>query len=173
MDDENKKRRPLGKGLSNLFGSTCTLKRKEITRPNLWQSGEEERKDIFNTIEEYIVVRYGKSVQSIYNNNIFFYEQNNLIDLMIRYSPYGYHEFINCIVIARISFKNTREGNGTHFLSFLCEISKKFGISHIVIESVNSNSRAFAKSLGFTNSRTEDVLAVEVLILENKISINC
>lgn len=172
LNDNRRQKRGLGKGLPSLLGPKKQIQKIAIERPNLWRSWEEESRDIFKVIEKYLVNRYGKNIRSTYENNRFFYEKHNEVDVMIRYRPYGYNEFTNCIVISRIFFKNTREGSGTQFLNFLCEISKKFGLSHIVIESVNSNSRAFATSLGFTNSRTEDVLAAKVLVLKKKIDQN-
>lgn len=55
----------------------------------------------------------------------------------------------DCLIIARISFRKERAGNGTHFVRFLSEIAVKYGYRHIGIKSVNEKSRAFAEKLGF------------------------
>lgn len=54
------------------------------------------------------------------------------------------------IVIARIGFREQRNGHGRAFLQFISEIAVKYQYEFIELESCNSNSRAFAKKFGFT-----------------------
>lgn len=53
------------------------------------------------------------------------------------------------IVISRIGFEKTQKKSGAHLLYQLTQIAKQYGYQHMVIESVNDNSRAFAQRLGF------------------------
>lgn len=55
----------------------------------------------------------------------------------------------NCLIIAQISFRKERAGNGAHFVRFLSEIAVKYGFRYIEIESVNDKSKSFAEKLGF------------------------
>ncbi|HDX8903690.1 TPA: hypothetical protein RQN97_001659 [Klebsiella michiganensis] len=52
-------------------------------------------------------------------------------------------------MIARIGFENQRNGHGTSLLKVLTKVAKKYGYNYIAIESVNSNSKAFALNFGF------------------------
>jgi hypothetical protein len=53
------------------------------------------------------------------------------------------------IVIARIFFSKTRQGNGRSLVQFLTAVARELDYKFLGIESPNDNSRAFAASLGF------------------------
>ena len=74
----------------------------------------------------------------------------------------------NTIVIARLGFRKTRKGNGTHFISFLKRIALKYDFEYISLECTNENSSAFAKHFDFKESKygNEDyIIAIKDLKL--------
>ncbi len=164
----NKNRPSHGRSLPNRMRSQ--MAKKELLRPQraLEEKYQDESFDAFNMIKKYIVNRYGKSVNCTHEETRFIYVKFEYIDIMIRYHRDSYG-FINSIVIARICFKDERCGNGTHFLNFLCEVSDSLGITRIIIESVNRNSRAFAMSLGFTNNKPVRGVSVDISTLKENI----
>lgn len=54
------------------------------------------------------------------------------------------------LVLARITFLETRVGHGRALISRLVELAPLLGYRYIGIESTNPNSSAFAQRLGFT-----------------------
>lgn len=55
-----------------------------------------------------------------------------------------------CLVIARIGFKQQRAGHGRALVSYLLELAPTIGYRYIAIECANANSAAFAERLGFS-----------------------
>ena len=53
------------------------------------------------------------------------------------------------IVVARIGFEKQSSGHGTALLKKLTEIAQEYDYRFLAIESVNANSEAFARKLGF------------------------
>lgn len=70
-------------------------------------------------------------------------------DLYFRFGQTWVKSEEKTIVIARIGFENQRNGYGTSLLKLLTKIARKYGYNYIAIESVNSDSRAFALNFGF------------------------
>lgn len=56
----------------------------------------------------------------------------------------------DCLVIARIGFKQQRSGHGSALVSYLLELAPTIGYRHVAIECANANSAAFAERLGFS-----------------------
>lgn len=56
----------------------------------------------------------------------------------------------DCLVIARIGFKQQRAGHGQALVEYLLSLAPKIGYRYIGIECANANSSAFAERLGFT-----------------------
>lgn len=110
-----------------------------------------EYEAIRNEIDNYLLERFKYRVSLVYltPDNIIVCRRISRVSLYLRirrieslFPPY-------CLIIARISFRKERAGNGTHFVRFLSETTVKYGYKHIGIESVNEKSRAFAEKLGF------------------------
>lgn len=53
------------------------------------------------------------------------------------------------LVIARIGFQKTRSGHGRSLVQLFTKLARDYGYRTIYIESVNEDSAAFAKRLGF------------------------
>lgn len=110
-----------------------------------------EYEELRNDIDRYLMERfkYRKSLVCLTIDNVVATRRNSRIDLYLRirkveslFPPY-------CLIIARLGFSKERIGHGTHFLRFLTEIARKYGLNHIGIECANTKSSAFAKKLGF------------------------
>ena len=56
----------------------------------------------------------------------------------------------DCLVIARIGFKQQRAGHGQALIEYLLKLAPKIGYRYIGIECANARSSAFAERLGFT-----------------------
>lgn len=71
----------------------------------------------------------------------------------------------DCLVIARIGFKQRRSGHGSALVSYLLELAPTIGYRHVAIECANANSAAFAERLGFSpfENRRHWVGSVEVI----------
>jgi len=159
----------LGKGLESMMNSSDDNKGIKCTKRRV--ISDEECNDLFITIKNYITERFGGHVEYTQEKSRFFYKVDEVVDISIRYQPVGYIDFYNCIAIAGIQFyKQKRQGNGTQFIKFLCTISEKFSISHIVIENVNDESSALARSLGFTKTNNViDTMDIDILTLKGHI----
>lgn len=55
-----------------------------------------------------------------------------------------------CLVLARIGFKQQRAGHGRALVEMLLELAPTLGYRYLAIESANAKASAFAKKLGFT-----------------------
>lgn len=53
------------------------------------------------------------------------------------------------LVIARICFKETRQGNGRSFIQFLTAVGRDLEYKFLALESPNAHCRAFAARMGF------------------------
>lgn len=82
-------------------------------------------------------------------NNFRIITNKKKFDLYFRFGETWVKDGEKTIVIARIGFEKRRVGYGTSLLKLLTEIAIKFDYKYIAIESVNANSRAFAKKFGF------------------------
>lgn len=110
-----------------------------------------ECETIRKEIDSYLMKRFKYRVSLIYltPDNIIVCRRNSRVSLYLRIRRIESLFPPDCLIIARISFRKERAGNGTHFARFLSEIAVKYGYRHIGIESVNEKSRAFAEKLGF------------------------
>lgn len=110
-----------------------------------------EYEEIRKEIDNYLMKRfkYRCSLVSLTPDNIVTTRRNSRIDLYLRIRRMESIFPPDCLIIARISFRKERAGNGTHFIRFLSGIALKYGYKHIGIESTNGKSRAFAEKLGF------------------------
>ncbi|UUD64504.1 GNAT family N-acetyltransferase [Pseudomonas seleniipraecipitans] len=64
------------------------------------------------------------------------------------------------LVIARICFRDQRQGHGTALLQFLVDIAGKLPYTHIGIEQANPDATAFGTRFGFTRyGKGKDLLA--------------
>jgi hypothetical protein len=53
------------------------------------------------------------------------------------------------LVIARIGFRKTRQGNGRSLIRFLTDVGRDLEYKFLAMESPNANCRAFAACMGF------------------------
>ncbi|MFC4675609.1 GNAT family N-acetyltransferase [Dysgonomonas termitidis] len=102
-------------------------------------------------IDNYLMERFKYRLSLVYltPDNIVVCRRISRVDLYLRIRKVGSTFPPDCLIIARISFRRGRIGNGRHFVRFLSEVAIKYGFKHIGIESVNEKSRTFAEKLGF------------------------
>ena len=55
-----------------------------------------------------------------------------------------------CLILARIMFKQERAGHGRALLELLISLAPTFGFKYLAIESANEKASAFAARMGFT-----------------------
>ncbi|MDH4847959.1 GNAT family N-acetyltransferase [Pseudomonas sp. BN605] len=55
-----------------------------------------------------------------------------------------------CLVLARLGFKQQRAGHGRALVERLLKLAPEFGYRYLAIECANARSSAFAQRLGFT-----------------------
>lgn len=110
-----------------------------------------EYEAIRNEIDSYLLERFRYRVSLVYltPDNIIVCRRINRVSLYLRIRRIESLFPPDCLIIARISFRKERAGNGTHFVRFLSETAVKYGFKHIGIESTNEKSRAFAEKLDF------------------------
>lgn len=80
--------------------------------------------------------------------------QSVRVHLYLRYKVACYPG--DSVVIARIAFAEQRSGRGRDFLHFLVSIADRYGLKHVVIESANEASAAFARKYGFKQLGSDD-----------------
>jgi len=93
--------------------------------------------------------KYRRSIVYLTHNKVISTRNISRVELYLRVQRVGYIFPPDCLIIARISFRKERAGNGTHLARFLSEIAVKYGFRYIGIESVNEKSKAFAEKSGF------------------------
>lgn len=110
-----------------------------------------EYEEIRKEIDTYLMQRFRYRLSLVYltPDNIIVTRRNSRVDLYLRIRRVESLFPPNCLIIARISFRKERIGNGAHFVRFLSGIALKYGFKYIGIESVNEKSRGFAEKLGF------------------------
>lgn len=126
-----------------------------------------EYEEIREAIDTYLMKRfkYRLSLVRLTPDNIVTTRKNSRIDLYLRIRRVESQFPPDCLIIARISFKKERVGNGSHFVRFLAETALKYGYKHIGIESTNEKSSSFARKLGFRSiNDTNYAIAVNSLI---------
>lgn len=126
-----------------------------------------ECKEIRIAIDYYLMERFKYRLSLVYltPDNIIVTRRNKRIDLYLRIRKVESIFPPDCLIIARISFRKERVGNGTHFVRFLTEIAVKYGFKYIGIESVNDKSSSFAEKIGFQSINGSNyVVSVDNLI---------
>jgi len=126
-----------------------------------------ENEELRAEIDRYLMERfkYRKSLVRLTVDNIIATRRNSRIDLYLRIRKVESRFPPDCLIIARLSFSKERIGHGTHFLSFLTGVARKYGFNYIGIEYANIKSSAFAKKLGFYSIDGENyAIAVTYLI---------
>lgn len=110
-----------------------------------------EYEELRTDIDRYLMERfkYRKSLVRLTMDNVIITRRNSRVDLYLRIRRVESRFPPDCLIIARLSFRQERVGHGTHFLRFLTEVARKYGFNHIGIECANDKSGAFAKKLGF------------------------
>ncbi|WP_080904772.1 GNAT family N-acetyltransferase [Parabacteroides sp. Marseille-P3160] len=110
-----------------------------------------EYETIRKEIDSYLMERFKYRVSLLYltPDNIVATRRNSRVGLYLRIRKTESLFPPDCFIIAQISFRKERIGNGMHFIRFLSEMAVKYGFKYIGIESVNHKSRAFAEKLGF------------------------
>lgn len=110
-----------------------------------------EYEELRADIDRYLMERfkYRKSLVWLTVDNIIVTRRNSRVDLYLRIRKVESRFPPDCLIIARLSFSKERIGHGTHFLSFLTGVARKYGFNYIGIECANDKSGAFAKKLGF------------------------
>lgn len=106
---------------------------------------------IRNEIDSYLMKRfkYRRSLVHLTPDNIVATRRNSRIDLYLRIRRVASLFPPDCLIIARLDFREERIGHGSHFVRFLAEIALKYGFKHIGLESTNHKSASFAEKLGF------------------------
>ena len=117
-----------------------------------------EYEELKADIERYLMERfkYRKSLVWLTVDNIIATRRNSRVDLYLRIRRIESRFPPDCLIIARLSFSKERIGHGTHFLSFLTGVARKYGFNYIGIECANDKSGAFAKKLGFYSINEEN-----------------
>jgi len=110
-----------------------------------------EYEELRAEIDRYLMERfkYRKSLVWLTVDKIIAIRKNSRVDLYLRLRKVESRFPPDCLIIARLSFRKERIGHGTHFLSFLTGIARKYGFHYIGIECANIKSSTFAKKLGF------------------------
>lgn len=108
---------------------------------------EEIRKEI----DIYLMKRfkYRRSLVRLTPDNIVTTRRNSRIDLYLRIRRVESLFPPDCLIIARLGFREERAGHSSHFVRFLAEIALKHRFKHIGLESTNEKSASFARKLGF------------------------
>lgn len=126
-----------------------------------------EYEEIRKAIDTYLTKRfkYRLSLVRLTPDNIVTTRRNSRIDLYLRIRRVESLFPSDCLIIARISFKKERIGQGSHFVRFLAETALKYGYKHIGIESTNEKSSSFAQKLGFHSIDSSNyVITIDNLI---------
>lgn len=110
-----------------------------------------EYEELRADIDRYLMERfkYHKPLVWLTVDNIIATRRNSRVDLYLRIRRIKSRFPPDCLIIARLSFSKERIGHGTHFLSFLTGVARKYGFHYIGIECANIKSSTFAKKLGF------------------------
>lgn len=126
---------------------------------------------ILKEIDNYLMERFKYRVSLVYltPDNIVATRRNSRVGLYLRIRRIESLFPSDCFIIAQISFRKERIGDGMHFLRFLSEIALKYRFKYIGIESVNDKSKAFAEKLGFYPiDRFNYAVSVENLLSESR-----
>ena len=100
------------------------------------------------------------NVKKLYSDSgrLFIYGQNSRGDsnneLMLRYGN-------NELIVARVKFIHTREGNMTRLYKILKQIRKKYKLNKIIIECCNSDSASWCTKNGFVTMEGDKTSYVE------------
>lgn len=127
----------------------------------------DEYEAILKEIDSYLMERFKYRVSLLYltPDNIVATRKNSRVGLYLRIRRIESLFPPDCFIIAQISFRKERVGNGLHFIRFLSEIVLKYRFKYIGIESVNYKSKAFGEKLGFHSiDRFNYALSVEDLM---------
>jgi len=125
---------------------------------------EEIRKEV----EMYLMERFKYRQPFVYLtiSNVVATRQRVKIDLYLRICRIKGLFPHDCLIIARIGFREERIGHGTHFVHFLTKIAVKYGFKHIGIESTNEKSKEFAEKLGFHSIDGSNYVATTDSLIE-------
>lgn len=66
------------------------------------------------------------------------------------------------LVIARIGFRKTRQGNGRSLIRFLTDVGRDLDYKFLAMESPNANCRAFAACMGFHEDKDSGRLLLPI-----------
>ncbi|WP_106829808.1 GNAT family N-acetyltransferase [Parabacteroides pacaensis] len=130
-----------------------------------------EYEELRAEIDRYLMERfkYRKSLVWLTVDKIIVTRRNSRVDFYLRIRKVESCFPPDCLIIARLNFSKERIGHGTHFLSFLTGVARKYGFNYIGIECANIKSGAFAKKLGFY-SIDEENYAIAVINLTSYFS---
>ena len=121
---------------------------------------ENEKNEIFDTLEKFIVSRLGYSsrrkhvwILSDKDNSLTARFHGYRNDLHINFGDCSYlMPNRKCIVIIRIAFREIKHGNGTYLINELCKFAKKYDYDFIEVQQPNVACKKFMKKLGFTTT---------------------
>lgn len=121
-----------------------------------WHSfAEQSCEELMPYLEQFILDRFSYKLryvqQHLWRSFSTISARTTKYDLYVRMfkKPYAFSSR-DCLVLARIGFKDQRVGHGWALVELLVKLAPKFGYRFIAIESANPKSSAFAKQLGFT-----------------------
>jgi len=108
-----------------------------------------------NNLKNYLINRYGsKNIDRLIDDTHTLLASSKMFDLYFRYSlPKNRKHSLwddEILVIAHISFKDRRMGNGTSLLHFLVSQYKLLNFNKIALEMANNSASNFAKKHGFS-----------------------
>lgn len=127
-----------------------------------------EYEAIREAIDIYLMKRFKYRCSLIYltPDNIVTTRRNSRIDLYLRIRRKESLFPSDCLIIARISLKKERVGNGSHFVRFLAETALKYGYKYIGIESTNDKSSSFARKLRFQSIDGSNYVATIISLID-------
>lgn len=90
-----------------------------------------EYEELRTEIDRYLMERfkYRKPLVWLTVDKIIVIRRNSRVDLYLRIRKVESSFPPNCLIIARLGFSKERIGHGTHFIRFLTEIARKYGLT--------------------------------------------
>lgn len=124
-----------------------------------------------NELNTYLSSRYcyKKRLCFVVNRNVIMVEAKR-VSLYLRYKPQSFFNN-NTLVVARIEFQKTRNGNGKDLLRFFASIAAKYQIEHIGFEQViTEDSISFTNKYKFRKIFNDNQITISIRELEEKIA---
>jgi len=110
-----------------------------------------EISDFMSALDEFLQARFQyRTKLSIKGLGPTISVSRHSVHLYLRFKPKHYAiDLDRPLVIAGMRFHHAKQGHGTALLAFIVEHAQKFDLGTVVLESMNEDSVAFAKRMGF------------------------